>query len=463
MLSMKKIDLIRKYKFDLDMPVRVISYKLDVSPTSVYKYIKLDDFSQTLKKPRKKRPSKIAPYEPIIKEWLIEDKNRHYKQRHTAKRVYDRLNEIFENFDVSYSTLANAFQKIKSEVYYVSKEYAPLRHIPGEAQVDLGNCTFTENSVKYNGYYLVMSFPYSNIAFCQILKGKNIQCILQAMKNIFEFIGGVPHEITFDNDSALVRCFGERVSKRVENDLFLRFKNHYDFRAEYCPANSPNQKGHVEGKIGYLRRNLFVPMPVMNNIDDYNKELLMRCMILHNHKHHRSKESIIELFNCDVQALLLMPQKDFEVATILERKVDREGCVRFQGQRIYYLEPCFAKSKVQVKLTYNKVEFYEMNQKPIAEFERLYGDKNYTAIHWEQWLPTIARKPNSLFHSAFTDMFTERLKAFLFNGTAKLRGIYMKALCELIKNISLERALRIADEAAEKCFENIDEILSLAT
>lgn len=445
------------------MPVRVISYKLDVSPTSVYKYIKLDDFSQMLMKPRKKRPSKIAPYEPIIKEWLIEDKNRHYKQRHTAKRVYDRLNEIFEDFNVSYATIATAFRRIKSEVYYISKEYAPLRHLPGEAQIDLGSCTFAENGIKYNGYYLVMSFPYSNIAFCQMLKGKNAQSIIQAIKNIFEFIGGVPHEITFDNDGAIVRYLGEKISKRVENELFLRFKNHYDFRAEYCNANSPNQKGHVEGKIGYLRRNLFVPMPIMDNMDEYNKELLMRCMILHHRKHHRSKKSIIEMFDCDLQALLPMPQKDFEVATYFERKVDREGCVRFQGQRIYYLEPCFAKAKVQVKLTYSKVAFYEMNQKPIAEFDRLYGDKNYTAIHWEQWIPTIARKPNCLFHSSFTDMFTERLKAFLFEGSEKLRGTYMKAICELIKSVSLERALRIADEAAQKCFEGIDEILSLAT
>ena len=46
MLSMKKIDLIRKYKFDLDMPVRTISYKLDISPTSVYKYLKIYDFSE---------------------------------------------------------------------------------------------------------------------------------------------------------------------------------------------------------------------------------------------------------------------------------------------------------------------------------------------------------------------------------------------------------------------------------
>lgn len=463
MLSMKKIDLIRKYKFDLDMPVRAICYKLDVSPTSVYKYLKIDDFSQMLKKPRKKRPSKIAPYESIIKEWLIEDKTRHYKQRHTAKRVYDRLCEMFEDFDISYSTTATAFRRIKSEVYYVRKEYVPLYHIPGEAQVDLGNCSFVENGVKYNGYYLVMSFPYSNIAFCQILKGKNVQCIIQAMKNIFEFIGGVPHEITFDNDSALVRCMGEKISKRVENDLFLRFKNHYDFRAEYCNANSPNQKGHVEGKVRYLRRNLLVPMPDMSNIDEYNRELLMRCMILHNRKHHRSKKSIIEMFNCDLQALLAMPQKDFEVATYLVRKVDREGCVRFQGQRIYYLEPCFAKSKVQVKLTYNKVTFYEANQNLIAEFDRLYGDTNYTTIHWEQWLPTVARKPNSLFHSSLTNMFTERLKSFLLNGTAKLRSTYMKAMCELIKTISLDKALLLADQAAEKCLESIDDILQLAT
>lgn len=76
MLAMKKIDMIRKYKFDIDMPVRVISYKLDVSPTSVYKYIKMDDFSESLNKPRKKWQRKMEPYESVIKEWLLEDKIR---------------------------------------------------------------------------------------------------------------------------------------------------------------------------------------------------------------------------------------------------------------------------------------------------------------------------------------------------------------------------------------------------
>ena len=462
MLSMRKIDTIRRYKFDLDMPVRAICYKLDVSPTTVYKYTKMDDFTELLRKPRKSRPSWMEPYKPIIKEWLLEDKTHHYKQRHTAKRVFDRLSEMYSDFNLSYATVATAFRKLKSEVYYVSKEYAPIRHLPGEAQVDLGCCSFIEKGNKYKGYYLVMSFPYSNIAFCQMIKGKNAQAVIQSMKNIFEFIGGVPHEITFDNEGALVKCLGEKITKRIENELFLRFKNHYDFRAEFCRSKSPNQKGHVEGKIGYLRRNLFVPMPVIDDVDEYNKELLMRCMILHNRKHHRTKQSIVEMFNnCDVQALLPMPQKDFEVATVLQRKVDREGRVRFNGQRYYYLEPKYAKHKVQVKLKHNKVLFYDMDNNMIAEFDRLYGDKTFTAIHWEKWLPTISRRPNSLFHSSLTDMFTQRLRDFLLNGTAKLRGIYMKALCELINAMPLDRAICVADIAAGQGIEEYDLILRL--
>ena len=152
----------------------------------------------------------------------------------------------------------------------------------------------------------------------------------------------------------------------------------------------------------------------------------------------------------------------FEVVTCLERKVDREGRVRFNGQRIYYLEPRYANKKLQVKLTHNKISFYDKELNVIAEFDRLYGEKNYTAIHWEQWLPTLSRRPNSLFHSSFSDMLTERLRQFLLSGTAKIRGVYMKALCELIKGPTLDKALLIIDKAAGRGFEDIDSILQLA-
>lgn len=337
-----------------------------------------------------------------------------------------------------------------------------MRYLPGEAQCDLGNCTFVENSIEYKGCYVVLSFPYSNIAFCQLLKSKNVHCILQGLKNIFEYIGGVPNQITFDNESSIVKFLGEKITKRVENDLFLRFKNHYDFRVEYCNTHSPNQKGHVEGKVGYLRRNLFVPIPEMTNIDDYNRDLLDKCTALYDRKHHKTKVNILELFECDKQAFLQLPLFLFEVATYMKRKVDRRGIVRFKGQHLYYLEPKYANKSVQVKITYNKVCFYDMELNLIAEFDRLYGNKNYVAIHWEDWLLTVARKPNSLFHSGLTDMFSEQLKDYLLNGTSKLRSLYMKALNELIKMTTLENALIIEDKAARAGLVEVEDILALA-
>lgn len=156
-----------------------------------------------------------------------------------------------------------------------------------------------------------------------------------------------------------------------------------------------------------------------------------------------------------------LPVIPFEVATYIKRKVDRQGIVRFKGKNQYYLEPKYAGKTVQVKITYNKVYFYDMELNLIAEFDRLYGDKNCVAIHWENWLATLMRKPNSLFHSSLTDKFTEKLKEYLFKGTSKLRSVYMKALNELVKIMSLEKALLIADLAAKNSFVELEDIMAL--
>lgn len=182
---------------------------------------------------------------------------------------------------------------------------------------------------------------------------------------------------------------------------------------------------------------------------------------MHDRKHHKTKTNILELFECDKQAFLQLPSIPFEVATYMKRKVDRRGIVRFKGQHLYYLEPKYANKSVQV--TYNKVCIYDMELDLIYELDRLYGNKNYVTIHWENWLSTVARKPNSLFHSGLVDMFTERLKNYLLNGTSKLRSIYMRALNELTKIMSLECALVIEDKAEDNGLVEIEDILALSS
>ena len=318
----------------------------------------------------------------------------------------------------------------------------------------MGECVFFEKGIKIDGYYVVVSFPYSNASFCQLFKGKNAQYFIQGMKNIFDYLGGVPHEVTFDNDGALVSIKDDRIPKRTENDLFLRFKNHYDFRCDYCNSHAPNQKGNVETKVKYLRKSLLVPVPQFDNMDEYNAELFDRCTELLNKKHYRTKTSINNLFEADKSAMLALPQTDFEVATFKKRKVDAEGKISLSQSYIYHISPKYAKKYVQVKLTYNMIFVYDKDMNLIVEYERMYGSEKITSVEWGIWLPIVSRRANSLFHSQLTDMFSDNLKNYLLSGIPKLRHEFLTAMAQIEKESDLQTAISVAEEAAEMGVES---------
>ena len=155
MLPIKKIDKLRRMYFDEGYTVSEISRKMYYSPTTIYKFIKMTDFNEK-PKPVPKCESKIIPYIPDLKQWLEEDKSHHRKQRHTAKKAPQRLQEMYPEFDLSYTCLNYHFQKLRKEIFQAKSRYLSLTHIPGEAQVDFGNVSFYEKGILFNGYALVL-------------------------------------------------------------------------------------------------------------------------------------------------------------------------------------------------------------------------------------------------------------------------------------------------------------------
>ena len=113
-----------------------------------------------------------------------------------------------------------------------NESYLPLIHRPGEAQADFGMTVFTENGMKHDGKHLVLSFPYSNGAYLQLNYGENMECLLEGLQNMFEYIGGVPIEIWFDNTSTIVINI-IRDGGRNLTDRFVRFQEHYRFTAKF--------------------------------------------------------------------------------------------------------------------------------------------------------------------------------------------------------------------------------------
>ncbi len=219
-----------------------------------------------------------------IDEWLEGDVKERSKQRHTAKRVHERLKEAYPDFDCSYRTVASYVKEKKRELYADVRAALPLEHKAGEAQVDFGSADFYENGTLCSGKYLTVSFPYSNAGYLQLFKGENRECLFEGLKAIFEHLGGVPTRLWFDNMSTVVKKV-LKDGKRELCDAFLRFKEHHGFEAAFCNANAGHEKGNVENKVGYHRRNLLVPVPEFESLERYNKEPLRLCDEDHRREH----------------------------------------------------------------------------------------------------------------------------------------------------------------------------------
>ena len=170
----------------------------------------------------------------------------------------------------------------------------------GEAQADFGVADFNVNEVKQRMSYFVLSFPHSNVGLAQVLPGENAECVCQGLKSIFEFIGGVPNRIVFDNATGV----GRKISGGVRTtELFAACAAHYGFAFTFCNPNSGNEKGNVENKVGTIRSNLFVPVPRFCDFESFNKKLLNACLDFSNKQHWQKGENELLLFQEDKQAI----------------------------------------------------------------------------------------------------------------------------------------------------------------
>ena len=262
--------------------VAEIARKTGVSRDTVYKYRDMDDFSPE-PPARRAQGSKLDPYRPLIESWLDDDMRSGRKQRHTAKRVHDRL--VSEcGADVSVSTVERCVREIRARrsVEAADAQYLDLVWGPGEAQADFGEADFYVRGMRTTLSFFVMTFPYSNVGLAQVFPGETSECVCQALRNVFEHVGGVPTKIVFDNATGV----GRRVGGGVRTtELFAACSAHYGFRFRFCNPRSGNEKGSVENKVGCVRRNLFVPVPQLWDAGAFNRRLLERSLAMSDKPH----------------------------------------------------------------------------------------------------------------------------------------------------------------------------------
>jgi len=455
MLKMEEIARIKKYRSQ-GKSKRAICRETGHAWDTVTKYIDKKDFNIYPKK-RKPKKTKLDGFRKIIDNWLLEDQNMPHKQRHTATRVHARLKEKYgDDFTASYRTVAYYVKESREKIEIESKAcFLNLDHKPGEAQVDFGQAYFLEKNKKIKGHYLVMSFPYSNAEYCQVFKGENQECFLEGMKRIFEHIGNVPCEIWFDNLSAAVTI---KKGQRKMTDRFRRFMLHYGFEAHFCNVNKGNEKGHVENKVGYVRRNLFVPMPKFEDIADYNKQLFNQCERHMEDTHYKKEVKIKQLFQTDLEHMEPINTVLFDTSKVVNIVTDNYGYFKL-SDKTYSTGGYYKKSELLARVSHDQVIVMDQDYDIIVEHPRLYGDQQESII-WQPYLKLIAKRPNALKYVKFYDTLPYNWQAYL----SGLKRDDKKEALRILSEILLEHDLDIAEQALAYNLENnVTDVASILT
>lgn len=236
--------------------------------TKILKHSEPPGYRQGL--PRHK--PKIGPFLGVIEEILRQDQTVHRKQRHTKRRIFERLREEY-GYTGGYTAVKEAV--CKWELRH-REAFMPLSHPPGEAQVDFGRAQIILNGEKITVALFVMTLPYSDAIFVCIYPRECTEVFLDGHRRAFEFFGGVSRRISYDNSRiAVTRIIRKR--ERELTDAFLKLQSHYLFEHHFCLVRRANEKGHVENLLGYGRRNFLVPVPRVHGIEELNTRLEADC------------------------------------------------------------------------------------------------------------------------------------------------------------------------------------------
>lgn len=289
-----------------------IARRLHVDRGTVAKYADMEDCSPKPKADRR-YGSKIDPYAHLVDEWLEADRLLPRKQRHTIRRVHDRL--LAEtDYDGEYSTTMRYVHRWREANRGVPDRegYVRLEWAAGSMQVDFGVARARIAGEMADVHCLVVSLPYSNMRLCVALPGENAECLCHGLMLVFEHIGGVPPVIVMDNATGA----GRRNAKGevALTGVFSAFVAHYRLEVRFCNPYSGNEKGSVENAVGFLRRNLMVPPMRAESYGQLSRLLLERCDGLARDSYcpRLLDVPVAEVFDEERAALMPLPSTAFD-------------------------------------------------------------------------------------------------------------------------------------------------------
>ena len=250
---------------------RAAAERFGVDPRTVAKMLRFSVPPGYVRSKPPLRP-KLDAFTGVIDAIMAADKDRPKKQRHTSKRIFERLRD--EHGFSGGITIVKDY--VAAQRLYSQEMFVPLAHPPGHAQADFGEALAVIAGIERKIHFLAMHLPHSDAIFVIAYPAETTEAFCDGHVKAFNFFGGVPQSILYDNTKiAVARILGD--GRRQRTRVFSELQSHYLFTDRFGRPGKGNDKGKVEGLVGYARRNFLVPVPVVDSFEALNADLLERC------------------------------------------------------------------------------------------------------------------------------------------------------------------------------------------
>ena len=391
---MKQVDLYGRVRHSVlieGISQREAARIFGIDPRTVAKMLAFSVPPGYRRRQRVCRP-KLDAFTGIIDQILEADKLVPKKQRHTSKRVFERLRDD-HNFIGGITIVKDYIFTAKQRQ---QEMFIPLTHPPGHAQADFGEALAVIGGVEQKIHFLVMDLPHSDACFLKAYPAETTEAFCDAHVAAFTFFGGVPVSMMYDNTRiAVARILGD--GKRKRTRVFSELVSHYLFEDRFGRPGKGNDKGKVEGMVGYTRRNFMVPTPRFASFDDLNAHLAGRCCKRMDDKLRGHKGTIGERFEADAERLQPLPAVPYDVCDKQSVRVSSLSLVRYRSND-YSVPTAYGHQEVLVRGYVHEVVI-ACGAEVIARHARSWEKEDYVfdPLHY---LALIEQKTNALDQAA---------------------------------------------------------------
>ena len=391
---MKGVELYGRVRYAVQiegLSERAAARRFGLDPRTVAKMVR---FSVPPGYVRKKAPAKpkLDPFIPVIDRILGDDKSRPKKQQHTSKRIFERLRD-----EHAFTGGITIVKDYVAGVQQRSQEmFVPLVHPPGQAQADFGEARAVIGGVEQKIHYFAFDLPHSDANFVVAYPAETTEAFCDGHVQAFAFFGGVPQSILYDNTKiAVAKILGD--GKRQRTRVFTELQSHYLFRDRFGRPARGNDKGKVEGLVGYARRNFMVPVPVFDSFAALNAHLVDCCRKRWGERLRGHTETIGERLQRDLAALHQPLPPPYDACEKIGTRVSSLSLVRYRLND-YSVPTAYGHAQVFVRGYVHEVVI-SCGTEIIARHPRSYEREDFVfdPLHY---LALIERKINALDQAA---------------------------------------------------------------